>query len=129
MAKFYVQCGPIETILIADSAEQAAMAAIDHSLQAHLWIYDDPQLNEADCREHLMLEALLHLAPSVRVSERGFNRRDAIEFGTPESVISWHKLMVGMRKLFVAAGLTNRSMASVAGSSFGTAATCPAKPR
>ena len=110
MAKFYVQCGPIESILIADSAQQAAMAAIDHSLQSHLWIYDDPGLTASDCRDHLILEALLHLAPQVRVSERGFDRLDAIEIGTPETILAWHKLMVSIQNMFVMAGLPSRSM-------------------
>ncbi len=110
MAKFYVQCGPIESILIADSAQQAAMAAIDHSLQSHLWIYDDPDLTASDCRDHLILEALLHLAPQVRVSERGFDRLDAIEIGTPETILAWHKLMVSIQNMFVMAGLPSRSM-------------------
>jgi hypothetical protein len=61
MPKFYVQCGNIEVVLNANSSEQAALSAVDRSLQNHLWIYDDAGLSEQDCRMHLMLEALLHL--------------------------------------------------------------------
>ncbi|TWT76562.1 hypothetical protein CA13_70570 [Planctomycetes bacterium CA13] len=113
MPKFYVQCGPIETILDADSPRSAAMNALDQMLQTHLWIYDDCGLSENDCQTHLMLEALMHLEPSVQISEKGFNRHDAICLGTPETVHDWHRLMIGMKRLFVAAGLTTRSMASV----------------
>ncbi|TWU34227.1 hypothetical protein [Novipirellula artificiosorum] len=116
MPKFYVQCGPVETIVDADSPCSAAMNALDGVLQSHLWIYDDNGLTPQDCRMHLMLEALLHFAPSVRVSEQGFHRDDAIQIGTPETIDRWHRLMVGMRRLFVAAGLATRPMASTASS-------------
>ena len=126
MAKYYVQCGPIETILLADSVEQAALSALDNTLQNHVWIYDDPGLSKQDCRDHLMLEALCHLAPAIRVSEKGFDRSDAHSVGTPETVDQWHRLMVGMSQLFVAAGLAPRSMAAVAG---GRSAATPTRPR
>ncbi len=115
MAKFYVQCGPVRTILTADAVDQAAFAAMDKALGVHLWIYDDEGLSEADCRDHLMLEALLHLDPSIRVSEQGFDRDDAVLVGTPDFIDRWHKLMVGMSRLFVAAGLPPRPMTAVAG--------------
>ena len=114
MPKFYVQCGPVQRILQANSVEQAALAAIDHALQSHLWIYDDEQLTPGDCRDHLMLEALMHMEPVIKVSEQGFGRVDAVTVGTPETIIQWHKLIVGMQRLFVAAGLGGRSMSSVA---------------
>ncbi len=113
--KFYVQCGPVRTILLADCHQHAAMSALDRSLQTHLWIYDDPQLSERDQQDHLMVEALLHLEPHAQVSEIGFDRDDAVPVGVPEIVTCWHQLMVGMRRMFVAAGLVGRSMASVAG--------------
>ncbi len=128
MAKFYVQCGSIETILAADSAESAAMNALDQMLQTHLWIYDDSGLSEQDCRDHLMIEALLHLEPSVRISEQGFHRDDAIQIGTPETIEMWHRLIVGMKRLFASAGLATRSMTSI-GSAPIAAFTAPRMPR
>ena len=113
MPKFYVQCGPIETILDSDSPQTAAINALDAVLQSHLWIYDDWGLSEKDCKIHLMLEALLYLDPSIRISEQGFGRADAIEIGTPETVEAWHRLMVGLKRLFVAAGLTSRNLSSI----------------
>ena len=110
MSKFYVQCGPIRTIIVSTSREQACLEALDESLQNHLWIYDDPGLSNGDCRNHLMLEALVHLDPSIRVSEQGFDRDDGSLFGTPEVIDRWHRLMTGMNRLFVAAGLPPRTM-------------------
>ncbi len=129
MSKFYVQCGPIQTILAADSVEHAALSALDHTLQNHLWIYDDPDLTEQDRRDHLMLEALLHLEPIIRVSERGFDRADAQHSGTPETIDRWHRLMVGMNRLFIAAGLQPRLMAEVATGTTENAVIRPRRPR
>lgn len=128
MPKFYVQCGSIETILSSDSFESAALAALDRTLQAHLWIYDDADLDDQTRHDHLMLEALLHLEPTIRISERGWNRSDAIAIGTPETVDQWHRLMVGMNRLFASAGLLPRSMAEVAGYSIEPAVP-PRRPR
>lgn len=129
MPKYYVQCGPIQTILNSDSSDQAALAALDRTLQSHLWIYDDRGLTEQECRDHLMLEALFHLEPTIRVSERGFDRADAELVGTPETVDCWHRLMVGMNRLFIAAGLPPRAMAFVASDSPMQESASPRRPR
>lgn len=128
MPKFYVQCGPVQTILSANSVDQAALAALDGSLQTHLWIYDDRDLSHQDCRHHLMLEALMHLEPTVRISQIGFDRTDADQVGTPETIDTWHRLMVGMNRLFIAAGLPPRPMAAIAGYA-APAESCPRVPR
>ena len=117
MPKFYVQCGPIEVVLTADSHEHAALSALDRHLQNHVWIYDDPGLTERDRHDHLMLEALMYLEPSISISEKGFGSNEAESVGTPDTIEHWHKLMVGMQRLFVAAGLETRTMSDVAGGS------------
>ncbi|MEM0925731.1 MAG: hypothetical protein AAGJ83_06820 [Planctomycetota bacterium] len=128
MGKFYVQCGWEKLVLATDVAESAALCMIDRLLSPHLWIYDDPELSELDCHQHLMLEALLHLPTEIRVSERGFDRYGAdaaspksfqreqtdAAFSVPEMIVRWHKLMVGMRRLFAEAGVP-RSVAVLAG--------------
>jgi hypothetical protein len=114
MSKFYVQCGPIETVLSASTAEQAAMVAIDSALQSHLWIYEDAGLSDVQRRDHLMIEALLHLDSTIQVSERGFDRDDALLVGTPETVDCWHRFMTQVNRLYMEAGLPCRSIRSVA---------------
>ncbi|MEO1525257.1 MAG: hypothetical protein AAFX06_07455 [Planctomycetota bacterium] len=114
MPKFYVQCGHLELVLTSDSADSAALAVIDRVLQPHLWIYDDPDLTEEDCRQHLLLEALLHLPTELRISERGFYRDDAMVVPVPETIQSWHALMIGMQRLFRHAGLC-RTVSVLAG--------------
>jgi hypothetical protein len=108
MPEFYVQCGPIQTIIVADSAEQAALSAIDHALQSHLWIYEDPELNEHERHDHLMVEALLHLEPNIRLNERGFDCDDAQLIGTPETIERWHQMNVRINNMLIAAGLPPR---------------------
>ena len=108
MPKFYVQCGPVEIVLHADCIESAAISALDCHLQTHTWIYDDDGLTEQDCRDHLLLESLMHLDPAIRVSERGFDRDDAAEIGTPETVYRWHRLMIAVRRMYETAGIGQR---------------------
>lgn len=91
MAKFYVDCGPVRIVLTCDSADAAVSVTLDRVFAADEWIYHDPDLGFVDRRDHLMLEALLTLAPSIRVSQRGFGRCDAGRFGTPEMVDRWHR--------------------------------------
>ena len=52
MSKYYVQCGPLQLILLARSSRQAALSAVDRMMQNHLWIYDDPDLHDGDQRDH-----------------------------------------------------------------------------
>jgi hypothetical protein len=108
MSKFYVACGSFSLIITAETAEQAAMRLIDEVMAAHVWIYDDAELSEQDRRDHLILEALLHLGSSVAVSQRGIGRCDAGAFEVPELIEQWHRLMTGLSRLFIAAGLAPR---------------------
>lgn len=108
MSKFYVVCGSQSLVITAPTAQHAAMRLMDEVMAAHVWIYDDADLSEHDRRDHLVLEALLHLGSSVDVSERGVGRCDAGKFEVPELLEQWHRLMTGISRLFVAAGLVPR---------------------
>lgn len=105
MSKYYATCGSHSLVVTAPNAEQAAMRLLDEVLGSHIWIYDDSSLNEQQRRDHLVLEALLHLAPEVAVSEIGIHRNEAGEFGVPHLLEDWHRLMTAVSRLFVAAGL------------------------
>jgi hypothetical protein len=108
MSKFYVVCGSQSLVVTAPTAQHAAMRLMDEAMAAHVWIYDDADLSEQDRRDHLVLEALLHLGSSIEVSERGVGHCDAGKFGVPELLEQWHRLMTGISRLFVAAGLVPR---------------------
>ena len=105
MSKFYVACGSQTLVVAAESAKQAAMRLIDETMAAHIWIYDDADLSEQNRRDHLVLEALLHLGSSISVSERGMGKSDAGTFGVPELLDEWHRLMVCIHLMLVTAGL------------------------
>ncbi len=105
MSKFYATCGSHTLVVATADAQQAAMRLMDEVLGAHIWIYEDETLGEQQRRDHLVLEALLHLAPSVSVSEIGNGRSDAGEFGVPELLEQWHQLMTAVSRMFVAAGI------------------------
>ena len=110
MAKYYASCGSQTLTITAPTAQFAAMRLIDEAMAAHVWIYDDASLGEQTRRDHLVLEALLHLGATVRVSQRGLGRNDEGEFGAPELVDEWHKLMMGLSQMTIAVGLTQRNV-------------------
>ena len=113
MAKFYAQCGSFRRLIDTDTAEQAALAMLDLAMQPHLWIYDEATLCDTERRDHVMIEALLHLEPTIRISERGYDRSDAEAVGTLETIEQWHQLIVAVSRLFAIAGLSHRSISSV----------------
>ena len=113
MSKFYATCGSHSLIITAPTAEHAAMRLIDEVMAAHVWIYDDADLSEQDRRDHLILEALLHLSSSVTISQQGLGRSDAGQFEVPELLEQWHRLMTGISRLFIAAGLSPRRVLPV----------------
>lgn len=110
MAKFYATCGSQSLTLTAPTAQFAAMRLIDEALSAHVWIYDDASISESDRRDHVVLEALLHLGPTIRVSQRGLGRSEAGEFGVPELLDQWHRLMTGLTAMTLAVGLQGRRL-------------------
>ncbi len=108
MSKFYVTCGSQNLVVTAPSAKHAALRLLDEALAAHLWIYEDAGLDEQERHDHLVLEALMHLGTAVLVSERGLGNSEAGNFGVPELLQEWHKLMTGISRLLVVAGLDPR---------------------
>jgi hypothetical protein len=110
MAKYYATCGSLSLTISAPTAQFAAMRLIDEAMAAHVWIYDDATIKESDRRDHLVLEALMHLGPAVCVSERGLGHNEAGEFGVPELLDQWHRLMTGLSAMTIAVGLTARRL-------------------
>lgn len=113
MSKFYVQCGSRNVVVEAIDREAAAMHLIDIAMQAHVWIYDDADLTDGDRHAHLAIEALLTLAPEIRVSEQGMDRVDASALGTPEVLRQWHQTMASLSRLFRSAGLAPKSLRDI----------------
>ncbi len=110
MAKFYASCGSQTLIISAPTAEFAAMRLIYEAMSAHIWIYEDGTVSEKNRWDHLVLEALLHLSPTVCVSERGLGHNEATEIGVPELLLQWHRLMTGLSRMISAIGFSGRSL-------------------
>jgi len=110
MPKYYATCGSHTLTIAAPTPQFAAMRLMDEALAAHIWIYDDATISESDRRDHLVLEALLHLSPTVQVSQRGLGRSEAGEFGVPELLDQWHRLMTGLSAMTLAVGLHGRRL-------------------
>lgn len=108
MPKFYVTCASQTLLIEAATARQAAMRLMDEIMGVHIWIYDDNGLTETQRRDHLVLEALLHLSSTVSVSEQGFQKNEAGLFGVPELLDEWHRLMTSIARVMVAAGLDGK---------------------
>ncbi|QDV22317.1 hypothetical protein [Aureliella helgolandensis] len=105
MSKFYATCGSHTLTISAPSARHAAMRLIDEVMAAHIWIYDDADLSEQDRRDHVVLEALLHLSTVVSVSEIGAGRREAGAFEVPQMIDEWHRLMTGISRMLTSSGI------------------------
>ncbi len=109
MSKYYVQCGSLELVISRETAECAAIAAIDRFMAPHLWIYEDESLGDSDRLRHLMIEALLHLPSEICVSQRGFDRPDSVRISVPETVQTWHAMIVAFNRLFFLARVVSET--------------------
>lgn len=72
MAKYYVSCGEIQEILVAQDAESAALEALQRFFEPDAWVFECPALSDSERRSHLAVEALTRLGVEVVVSQRGF---------------------------------------------------------
>jgi hypothetical protein len=99
MAKYYVQSGTLRSIIDTDEVQKAALWAVHRVMQQIAPIYDDVRLTPEQKEDCAMLEGLLVLDDSIRISEQGFDREDAVAIETFEAVMHWHQLMIALDKL------------------------------
>src|SRR5262245_21396072 len=90
MPKFYVQSGRLEMVLEARDSRCAAIWAAHRSLGQTL-----PFLCENE-NDYAVLADLTRLGETIRVSQRGFDRDDAVTFETLDVVTEWNKLLVSL---------------------------------
>ena len=93
MPKFYVQSGRLEMVLQAKDGQSAAIWAAHRTLSRSL-----PFLCE-DAADYTRLADLTRLDDTIRVSQRGFDRDDAVVFDTLEVVSEWNRLLVALDRL------------------------------
>lgn len=99
MAKYYVQSGNVSTIITADDPEKAALWVVHKALKQVVPVYEDAELSPNEKSEVAVVQGLMVLGNTVRISEIGFDRNEADEIDTFELVIQWHQLMVALERL------------------------------
>lgn len=99
MAKYYVQSGNVRTIIAADDAEKAALWVVHKAMQQVVPVYEDNELTPEQKSDVVVVQGVMVLGNSVKISEVGFDRSDASDLDTFELVMHWHQLMVALAKL------------------------------
>jgi hypothetical protein len=99
MAKYYVQSGNISTVIAADDAEKAALWVVHKAMQQVVPVYEDGELTPHEKCEVAVVQGVMVLGNSLRVSEVGFDREDCQELDTFELVVHWNQLMVALTRL------------------------------
>ncbi len=93
MSKFYVQSGRLEMVLQARDSRCAAIWAAHRTLSQTLPFLCE---NESD---YAATADLTKLGETIRVSQRGFDRDDALVFETLDIVTEWNQLLVALDRL------------------------------
>ncbi len=99
MAKFYIQSGTLKVVIDSEDMERATLWAVHRVMQQIAPIYDDQTLTPDQKEDSAMIEGLLVLDTTIRISEQGFDRDDAVRMETFEAVMQWHQLMIALDKL------------------------------
>ncbi len=99
MAKFYIQSGTLRNVIDSDDCQKAALWAVHRVMQQIAPVYDDQTLTPDQKEDTAMIEGLLVLDSTIRISEQGFDRDDAAQVETFEAVMHWHQLMMALDKL------------------------------
>ena len=93
MPKFYVQSGDLKMVLQARDSRCAAIWAAHRTLSGTLpFLCEEPA-------DYSRLTDLTQLGETIRVSQRGFHRDDAIVFDTLDIVTEWNQLLVALDRL------------------------------
>jgi hypothetical protein len=100
MPKFYVQSGGLEMVLQARDSRCAAIWAAHRALGQTLPFLCE---NESDYAE---IADLTKLGETIRVSQRGFDREDAVIFETLDIVTEWNQLLVALDRIAANSGCT-----------------------
>jgi hypothetical protein len=104
MPKFYVQSGGLEMVLQAKDSRCAAIWTAHRTLSQSL-----PFLCE-DQTDYTRLADLTRLGETIRVSQRGFDRDDAVVFDTLDVVSEWNRLLVALDRLTASAANAERGV-------------------
>ncbi len=99
MAKYYIQSGTVRTVVSADDSEKAALWTVHKIMQQVVPVYDDIELSAEEKNDVALMQGVMVLGNTVKISERGFDREDAEQLDTFELITHWHQLMVALSRL------------------------------
>lgn len=99
MAKYYIQSGTLRATLAADDARRAALWAVHQVMQQVLPVEEDADLTPEQRQDNKIVEGILVLDGTIRLSEQGYDREDAEEIATIDVVSEWNQLMVALDRL------------------------------
>jgi hypothetical protein len=107
MAKFYVQSGNLKMVLQARDSRCAAIWAAHRTLGDSLPIVKETTVGEISTFESPAEEVTnsadgSRLGETIRVSQRGFDRRDSTVYETLDIVSEWSRLLVALERLTAA---------------------------
>ncbi|MEX2026847.1 MAG: hypothetical protein WEH44_06090 [Pirellulaceae bacterium] len=94
MAKFYVESGNLRTVISANNSRGAALWA------AHRTLSDVLPFVGPECEIPTNENGQpFKLGETVRVSQRGFGRRDGRQYATLDLISEWSQLIVALSRL------------------------------
>lgn len=99
MAKYYIQSGTMRATLAAEDSRRAALWAVHQAMQQIVPVYDDTELTPEQKSDAAMVEGMLVLGGTIRLSEQGYDRDDAEELQTFDVVTEWNQLMIALERL------------------------------
>ncbi|GAA5507864.1 hypothetical protein [Novipirellula caenicola] len=98
MAKFYVQSGNLRTVVQAESSRKAAIWAVHEAMQQVLPVDDELSYSKSD-RESTETGTVIMLTKRITISERGFDRADAMVMSTLEVMNQWNQMVSTLDRL------------------------------
>jgi hypothetical protein len=99
MAKFYVESGTVQMITEAEDARGAALWAVHGAMEQVLPVCPDDPLTPAEKNERIRQRGCSVLDGTIRISEQGFGRADAVTLDTVEVFVEWNQLLMAVTKL------------------------------
>lgn len=96
MGKYYVQSGTLRTVVQAESSRRAAIWAVHQAMQQILPLGQDPP---GPASAPVGEKKPTVLAATVRVSERGYDRDDAVAKPTLSVVAEWNEMVTTLDRL------------------------------
>ncbi len=107
MAKFYVQSGNLKMVLQARDSRCAAIWVAHRTLGDSLPLVKETTDGETTTIETPAEEATSsvdgqRLGETIRVNQRGFDRRDSTVYETLDIVSEWSRLLVALERLTTA---------------------------